>query len=153
MPVSRRFLGLLLFILAGLLPVSAAQAHTDEHLDAEGGVHGGMLRMSGPYHLELIVTDGEATVWVMDHGNAAQSTAGARGELMLLQGNERITVDLEPDGDNELSGNDARIKATESPRAVLTLSMSGQAPVQVRFAEIARPAAAVESGGHSHAGH
>lgn len=150
---SHHFSAFLLFMLIGLLmSVPLVQAHSDEHLDAEGGVHGGMLRMSGPYHLELAVADGAVTVWVMDHANAAQSTAGARGELMLLQGNERIMIALEPKGDSELSGADPRIKATESPRAVLTLSMSGQAPLQVRFAEIAKPAAATDDA-HSHAGH
>ncbi|MDV3239355.1 MAG: hypothetical protein LOY58_10950 [Gammaproteobacteria bacterium] len=152
---SRSLLALVLFLFSGLLMAPfTAQAHTDEHLDAMGGVHGGMLRMSGAYHLELVVDEGAVTVWVMDHGNAPQSTAGARGQLMLLQDGERIIVELEPKGENELRGSDARIAATESPRAVLTLSMSGQPPLQLRFAEIAKPAAAVDGdAGHSHAGH
>ena len=149
----RSLFALLVFMLASVLLTPMAQAHSDEHLDAEGGVHGGMLRMSGPYHLELAVADGAVTIWVMDHGNAAQPVAGARGQLLLLQENARITVDLEPEGESSLSGKDPRIKATDSPRAVLTLSMSGQAPKQVRFAEIAKPAAAADGNGHSHAGH
>lgn len=155
MPESRSFLALVLCLLSGLLMAPfTAQAHTDEYLDTMGGVHGGMLRMSGAYHLELVVNEGTVTVWVMDHGNAPQSTAGARGQLMLLQDGERVIVELEPQGENELRGSDARIVATESPRAVLTLSMSGQPPLQLRFAEIAKPAAAAdEDAGHSHAGH
>ena len=149
----RSLFGMMLLTLAGLLLTPMAQAHSDEHLDAEGGVHGGMLRMSGPYHLELAVDNGAVTVWLMDHGNAAQPVVGARGQLLLLQENARVTVDLEPEGENSLSGKDPRIKATDSPRAVLTLSMSGQAPLQVRFAEIAKPAAAADGDGHSHAGH
>jgi hypothetical protein len=140
-------------LLSTLLLPFGAQAHSDEYLDTVGGVHGGMLRMSGAYHLELVISDGAVTVWVMDHGNAPQTTTGARGQLLLLQGGERITVNLEPQDEGALRGTDPRIVAGTSPRAVLTLSMSGQPPLQLRFAAIDRPAAVVGHDEHAHARH
>ncbi len=151
----RNLLARMLLLMSGLLLAPlVAQAHTDEILDAMGGTHGGMLRMSGPYHLELVVDEGSVTVWVMDHGNAPQATAGARGQLLLLQDGERIIVELEPQGESELRGSDARIVATQAPRAVLTLSMRGQPPLQLRYAEVTKPASAADGdSGHSHADH
>ncbi|HSH30676.1 MAG TPA: hypothetical protein VK971_12265 [Thiohalobacter sp.] len=126
-----------LFMIAGLLAFQPAlQAHTDEYLDAHGAVHGGTMRMSGPYHLELVVEAGRAVVWVMDHANQPRPTAGAQGQLILFQDGERIVLDLAPDGDSRMLAEDSRIGATAAPRAVLTLSMRGQAPLQVRFAEL-----------------
>lgn len=127
----------LLLLVLGMVAVQfTLQAHTNEYLDTVGGEHGGMLRMSGPYHLELVVTRGEAVIWLMDHGNEPQPTAGVQGELVLFQNGDRITVDLEPQGESELHGTDTRIEATASPRAVLTLSPPGEAPMQVRFSAI-----------------
>lgn len=151
---SRSFLTSILFLLTLACIPFAAQAHSDEHLESVGGVHGGMLRMSGPYHLELVVEDGTVTVWVMDHSNAPQSTAGAQGQLLLLQGGERISVDLESQDESALRGSDDRIQASQSPRAVLTLSMSGQPPLQLRFATIAKPSAkSSDHDQHSHGQH
>ncbi|RRQ21681.1 hypothetical protein [Thiohalobacter thiocyanaticus] len=128
-----------LFMIAGLLAFQpAVQAHTDEYLDEHGAVHGGTMRMSGPYHLELVVEAGKAVVWVMDHANQPRPTAGAQGQLILFQDDERIVLNLAPDGDSRMLAEDSRIGATDSPRAVLTLSMRGQAPLQVRFAELSR---------------
>lgn len=132
----------LLYVLFGLFVFQAGlQAHTDEYLDAEGGAHGGTMRMSGPYHLELIVSDGKVVVWVMDHGNQPQPTKGAQGQLVLFQDDDRIILDLDPGDESILLATDSRINGTNSPRAVLTLSMRGQSPIQVRFAELAKPAA------------
>ncbi|BCO32094.1 hypothetical protein TspCOW1_21970 [Thiohalobacter sp. COW1] len=146
-----------LFMIAGLVAVQPAlQAHTDEYLDQHGAVHGGMMRMSGPYHLELVVESGRAVVWVMDHANQPRPTAGAQGQLILFQDGERVVLDLEPDGDSRMLAEDSRISATDSPRAVLTLSMRGQAPLQVRYAELTKAKAKTESDhehDHGHADH
>ncbi|BAZ92946.1 ATPase [Thiohalobacter thiocyanaticus] len=148
-----------LFMIAGLVAVQPAlQAHTDEYLDQHGAVHGGMMRMSGPYHLELVVESGKAVVWVMDHANQPRPTAGAQGQLILFQDGERIVLNLAPEGDSRMLAEDSRISATAAPRAVLTLSMRGQAPLQVRFAELTKAKARTGTGtdhdhDHGHADH
>lgn len=139
----------LFFVLFGILVFQAGlQAHTDEYLDAHGGVHGGMLRMSGPYHLELVVSDGKTLVWVMDHGNQPQNTQGAQGQLALFQDGGRVVLDLESHGESAMQAIDSRIRATNSPRAMLTLSMKGQPPIQVRFAELAKSVTSHDSHAH-----
>ena len=145
------YLARLLYVVFGLLVFQAGlQAHTDEYLDAEGGVHGGMMRMSGAYHLELIVSDGKVLVWVMDHGNQPQPTQGAQGQLVLFQDSGRVVLDLDPHDESALQAMDSRILATDSPRAMLTLSMRGQPPIQVRFAELSKPEDQ-HAGHHDHA--
>lgn len=140
------YMARLMYVVFGLLLFQAGlQAHTDEILDAEGGVHGGMMRMSGPYHLELVVNDGKAVVWVMDHGNQPQRTQGAQGQLVLFQEDGRVVLDLDPHDESTLRAMDSRIRATDSPRAMLTLSMKGQSPIQVRFAELSKPESQLDS--------
>ena len=33
-----------------------AQAHNEEYFDSRESPHGGQMRMTGPYHLELVIT-------------------------------------------------------------------------------------------------
>ena len=152
-PVSGALLALLLL---GLAPAPPAGAHSNEYLATQSGAHGGMLRMSGPYHLEMRIDRGAVRVWVTDHADNPQNTAGARGQVIVLQGADRFAVDLQPQGENTLHGSDQRIAPTPDARAVLTLSMQGQPPLQVRFAAGAKGQRTDEqaAGGHGgHAGH
>jgi hypothetical protein len=109
-----------------------ALAHSNEYLASMKGAHGGWLRMSGPYHLELVVDEENARVWVTDHADQPQSTVGARAQLMFMQGGKRIMVTLTPGDGNVLEGRAQGIGKSDV-RAVLTLEMAGQAPLQVRF--------------------
>ena len=59
------------------LPLSAG-AHTDEYFESVQAPHGGQLRMTGPYHMELLAKDGELTVYVTDH---ADNIIGVDGGL------------------------------------------------------------------------
>jgi hypothetical protein len=115
------------------LPVGAL-AHSNESLATLKGDHGGMLRMAEMYHFELMVKEGEARVWVTDHGDMAQSTLGANGNLRFIAGNGATTVKLTPVGTNELVAKDARIKPVAGTRIILNVSMKGQPSVQARYA-------------------
>lgn len=139
----------LLVSLVHLAPLRIAFAHSNEHLATVTGAHGGMLRMSGPYHVELVIGEGEVRVWVTDHADNPKPTAGARGQLMVIQDEERFVVDLLPDGDNLLHGANERITAGNDRRAVLTLRMKGQAPLQVRFITMSEDRAASQQGAHA----
>lgn len=124
----------LIACLVGFGLPQTAVSHSNEYLETVVGSHGGMLRMSGPYHLELVVKKGQARVWVTDHSDNPQSTEDAQGQLMVMKGTQRFLVTLSPAGENELRGNDPRLKEGEGLRAVLTISMVGQGPAQARFA-------------------
>lgn len=120
--------------MVGMVSPQTAVSHSNEYLATIAGSHGGMLRMSGPYHFELVVDGGEATVWVTDHSDNPRSTDGAQGQLMVMKGGQRFLVTLSPAGENSLKGSDPRLTEEEGLRAVLTISMVGQGPAQVRFA-------------------
>ncbi len=121
-------------LLSALALPGAALAHSNEYLATIKGDHGGMLRMADMYHFELMVKDGEARVWVTDHGDTAQSTREAEGSLRFVSGTRSMTVKLKPDGANELVGKDARIRAMDGSKVILTVTMKGQQPVQARYA-------------------
>ena len=81
----------------------AAFAHTDEYFDAHPSPHGGQVRMSGPYHLELVTGVGELVVYVTDHANNAISTEGATGSASISSGGATQTAGLRPAGGNRFT--------------------------------------------------
>lgn len=75
-----------------------ALAHTEGHLATLTPPHGGQLRASGPFHLELVAKDGELTLYITDHGDKPISTTGGQGKANIQVGKEgkRQSVALEP---------------------------------------------------------
>lgn len=110
-----------------------AWAHSNEYLATLQGSHGGMLRMAEMYHFELLVKNGEARIWVTDHGNIPQSTRGATGTLRFITGNGTFLVPLVPAGTHELLTQDSRIRAVKGTKIVLTVIMKGEQPLSARF--------------------
>lgn len=123
-----------IFLMLVLSQPFPAGAHSNEHLATMKGAHGGLLRMADMYHFELVVKNGEARVWVTDHGEVPQPTKGAVGMLRFINGNDAFTLYMSPSGSNELMIKDARIKALKGTRFVLTVTMKGESPLQTRFA-------------------
>ncbi|ARO88308.1 hypothetical protein EBAPG3_011255 [Nitrosospira lacus] len=97
-----------------------AVAHTEEYFDSVESPHGGQMRMSGPYHLELVARDKEIVLYVMDHANSKLNTKGGSGKASIQTGKDkaRIPVKLDQAGDNILKGTgDFSIK----PETVITV--------------------------------
>lgn len=113
---------------------AAADAHSNEYLATMKGDHGGMLRMAGNYHFELVLADGKAQVWVTDHGGTVQSTKGASGTLRVINGSGSVSVRLAPAGGNGLMGTDPRIKLQKGTKLLLVVNMGGDSPLETRFA-------------------
>ena len=128
--VGLTLLGILLILAVPM----AASAHSNEYLATIKGDHGGMLRMAEMYHFELMIKNGEAHVWVTDHGDKPQPTKGASGSLRILAGNASVNVGLKADGSNELAAHDGRINASQASHIILNITMPGQQPMQVRYA-------------------
>lgn len=128
---ARLLVGIFLIALFSL--PTLARAHSNEYLATVKGAHGGMLRMVEMYHFELVMKDGEARVWVTDHGDTPQSTKGAVGILRVISGNDAFSVYMAPIGNNELLIKDARIKPRKGTKLVLVITMNGEAPLQTRF--------------------
>jgi len=120
------------FVLAGL--PSAVLAHSNEYLETLTGTHGGKLRMAEQYHFEMVLANGELRLWVTDHGDNPQATAGATGNVKLVTEAGIITVNLTPGGANLLLGKNPKIRANAPVKAIATVTMKGQQPLQTRFA-------------------
>ena len=83
-----------------------ASAHTEEFFDSRPSPHGGQMRMTGPYHLELVSKDNEIVVYVMDHADSELSVNGGSGKATIQSGKTKTktSVKLERAGDNSLKG-------------------------------------------------
>lgn len=114
-------------LIAATMTISiSAWAHSNAYLDTIKAPHGGQLRMSGPYHMELVaVTPGELTVYVTDHGDAPQMTAGAEGVAKIKNGKKEVSVKLEPAGENILKGK-GEFQMNAKTVVVVLLKMAGQ---------------------------
>ena len=93
-------------LVAPLIILQPVWAHTDEQLDTISSPHGGQVRAAGPYHLELVVKDGELILHVTDHANNEINTIGGEGKanIQLDKTVSRITVKLEPSENNMFKG-------------------------------------------------
>ena len=93
-------------LAAPLIIFQPVWAHTDESLDAMPSPHGGQVRAAGPYHLELVVKDGELVLHVTDHAGQDINTDGGEGKANIQQDKtgSKITVKLEPSQQNMLKG-------------------------------------------------
>lgn len=110
----------------------AALAHTNEYLDTSTGTHGGQIRMSGPFHFELVATPGEITVYVTDHGDTPIETAGASAVIVLQTGKSRAEISLEPAGENILRGS-GKFKLIKSTQAELVVTMPDVRPQSASY--------------------
>ena len=104
----------------------AAQAHDDAYLDTVAAPHGGQLRMTGPFHYELVL--------VKDSKTARNNAITVY--VTLLSGKTKVSGALKPDGDNRLTGR-ARYASTPAVKAIVSITMAGQAPLQARFTPLA----------------
>lgn len=104
-------------VLIGL--AGAAHAHTDDWFATHATPHGGQVRMSGPYHLELMPQQTDVLVYVTDHGDTPIPTAGWTAQLVTLRGGKKTSIQLKPAGANTLRG-----KGQVAPDAQVVLSVS-----------------------------
>ncbi len=115
--------------LALALPASA---HTDEYFESVQAPHGGQLRMTGPYHLELLAKEGELTVYVTDHADNAISVDGGLAKATVETGPTRTQVHLHPVGDNVLKGSGTFSLATNTV-VIVFMKLPNQDGYAARF--------------------
>lgn len=111
-----------------------ATAHSNEYLETITGPHGGKVRMAEQYHFEMALANGEVRMWVTDHGDHPQSTAGATGNVKFVTEAGIVSVNLNPNGANGLMGKHEGIRAGAAMKAIATVKMKGEEPLQTRFA-------------------
>lgn len=136
-------------LAAALLFSQGAFAHSDEYLDTQTAPHGGQLRMVGPYHYELVVKADEVSVYVTDHGGKKIDTRGATGTATLLSSAGKASVKLAPAGDNQMKAT-GRFALAPDMKAVVSLALTGQAPLQGRFTPMQKKAQPAPADAHGH---
>lgn len=121
-------------LTAGLIMCQPVWAHTDESLDAVPSPHGGQVRAAGPYHLELVVKDGELVLHVTDHAWQEIKTDGGEGKASIQQdtAGSRITVKLEPSQQNVLTGS-GEFQLTKDTVIVVFVKLAGQDAYGAKF--------------------
>ena len=86
-------------IVSVMAPVSV-WAHSDEYFDTRPSPHGGQVRMSGPYHFELTMSEKTIVVYVTDHADKPIATSGATAKLEINGDGGKTLVELAPSGGN-----------------------------------------------------
>jgi len=143
-----RLLAVLLSAMVIGFKATPATAHSDAHFDAKASPHGGRMRMAGPLHLELVRADGRIVLYVTNHLEQPQSTAG--GEAVVRFPEQGLRVELKPAGDNTFSASLAPGVSGESEAVVFVKLASGEGQ-SAHFD--ARPAAAAGPADTAHAHH
>jgi hypothetical protein len=118
--------GIILF-----LPLSAG-AHTDEYFESVEAPHGGQLRMTGPFHMELVAKDGDLTVYVTDHADNAISVDGGLAKANIENGSTRTQVNMHPVGNNILRGS-GTFSLTPNTVVVVFMKLPNQEGYAARF--------------------
>lgn len=119
------------FGIALTLPPSAG-AHTDEFFESVEAPHGGQLRMTGPFHMELVAQDGDLTVYVTDHADNAISVDGGLAKATVETGSNRTQVHLHPVGNNMLKGS-GTFSLTPSTVIIVFMKLPNQDGYAARF--------------------
>ena len=119
------------FGIALTLPLSAG-AHTDEFFESVEAPHGGQLRMTGPFHMELVAQDGDLTVYVTDHADNAISVDGGLAKATVETGSNRTQVHLHPVGNNMLRGS-GNFSLTPSTVVIVFMKLPNQDGYSARF--------------------
>lgn len=115
-------------LLAGLvLAPIAARAH-----EARRGPNGGQKVDIGTNHAELVTAGNTLRLFLFDGADRPIPALGATAQAIILAGGRQATIALAPMGDNFLMGT-GDFLAARGMRAVVTLTLPGQRPVQARF--------------------
>jgi len=133
-------------ILTGLMLVLSPTvwSHTDMYLDTVKALHGGQLRMAGPYHLELVAKDKEIALYVTDHADNEINTSGGLGKATIQIDNANISIKLEPAGENSLTGTGTFLVKPETV-IVVFIKLPEQEAQAARFAPFKPRASAVSA--------
>lgn len=93
-----------LILVAGMALGGEAAAHSDEHLATVSPAHGGVLRMAGALHLELVLESSSVRVYLSDHAFQPVGSRGATGSATVSREGKRMKIPLRPSEGNLLTG-------------------------------------------------
>lgn len=152
----KSFFGLCVVLISSALSTGSAYAHDDKYFDSIKSPNGGQTRMAGVYHFELVLVqdsktakENTVTVYVTDHAGKALSTKAGSASLTLVQGANKATVSLQPEGENRFVGK-ANYASTANLKAALTVTMAGKPAEQARFTPFAMTKKTTEKAATTH---
>jgi len=120
-------------VIGAMLTLSVqAGAHTDEFFESVEAPHGGQLRMTGPFHMELVAKDGDLTVYVTDHADNTISVDGGLAKATIETGSTRMQVHLHPVGNNMLKGS-GTFSLTPTTVVIVFMKLPNQDGYAARF--------------------
>lgn len=96
-----------------------------------GPQHSGVVREAGAISYELVAKADTLTLYVTDHGKPIP-TQGAKAEVTLHAGNAKVTVVLEPAGENRMAAKGA-FKVGVGVRAALRVTLAGKPETKATF--------------------
>ena len=120
-----------------------AWAHVDEYFDSVESPHGGQLRMTGPYHVELVAKEGVLTIYVTDHADNKISVGGGLAKATVETGQTRTQVNLHPVADNVLKGSGVFTLRPETV-VIVFIKLPDQEAQSARFMPLQPKGAPVE---------
>jgi hypothetical protein len=121
-----------LVFTALLAPTVPTWAHTDEYFESVEAPHGGQLRMTGPFHMELVAKNGTLTVYVTDHADNPTSVDGGLAKANIENGSTKTQVNLHPVGSNILGGS-GNFSLTPSTVVIVFMKLPNQEGYAARF--------------------
>jgi hypothetical protein len=123
-------------------------AHTDEYFESVEAPHGGQLRMTGPFHMELVANDGDLMVYVTDHADNAISVDGGLAKANIENGSTKTQVNMHPVGNNMLRGS-GTFSLTPSTVVIVFMKLPNQDGYAARFMPL-KPKGESGEKAHSH---
>jgi hypothetical protein len=115
----------LLLVTAAVFALAAAHAHGPAQPK-----HGGIVQSASDIGFELVAQDGNATLYVEDHGKPV-ATQGASAKLTVLNGSDKSEAEMAPAGDNKLEAKG--VKLAPGAKVVAAVTLPSKKVVTVRF--------------------
>ncbi|MFY9308236.1 MAG: hypothetical protein WAQ28_04215 [Bacteroidia bacterium] len=90
-------------LIALMLTAGTTLSLAQEH-HAHGSPHGGIVQSAGDYHIELLVKDGNMTVYLLDANEKTVPNKGVTGKATIMFTDKTsVTVDLTASGTDGFS--------------------------------------------------
>lgn len=128
-----------LMAIAAVLAAPVAYPHAAE--DWVRPFHGGLAQSAGDYHLELVIGDGQAALYLYDRQNAPLPNDEFSGSALVWLSEGSLEIPWCPDGRKRLVLN-GEFKAVDVRRVIVTITPPVGTPLRVWF--VKPDAAAIE---------
>ena len=132
----------IVYLVTSLLIASplATTAHSDEYLDSHPSMslNGGQTHMAGPYHIEIVTTPEEITVFMTDHGGNPIDVEIAHGSAIIMNADDtKTTIELKPAGENFLKGS-GEYTITETTNVWVSVKFPDEPAWRSKFTPLAK---------------